>query len=143
MPLGFLTEDGPRPEFAALYGARETSTADYKQRTEANVRDSGLTIWLGHSDSPGWRATEWACRGLNIPLLVVLPGQEVKPSEIAERIVSSRAKVLNVAGNRESRSPRIGAKAEAFLVAVFRRVLELPDEPPPQIQGRGWFPEPF
>ena len=26
MPKGFLTEDGPRPEFAGLYGARELWT---------------------------------------------------------------------------------------------------------------------
>jgi hypothetical protein len=34
MPLGFLTEDGPRPEFADLYGAREMPTPDYRARTE-------------------------------------------------------------------------------------------------------------
>jgi hypothetical protein len=37
MPLGFRTEDGPRPEFAELYGAVVTATDNYCVRTEANV----------------------------------------------------------------------------------------------------------
>src|SRR3954452_16183504 len=75
MPLGFLTEDGPRPEFAELYGAKETTRADYRQRTEANVRDSGATVWLGPTGSPGYKATSWACRGLNNELFLVVPGK--------------------------------------------------------------------
>jgi hypothetical protein len=31
-------------------------------------------------------------------------------------------RVLNVAGNRESVSPRIGARVERFMGAVFRRL---------------------
>jgi hypothetical protein len=51
MPLGFLTEDGPRPEFAGLYGAEECPTADYPARTRRNVIDSSATIWFGTLDS--------------------------------------------------------------------------------------------
>src|SRR4051794_30696209 len=40
MPRGYLTEDGPRPEFVALYGAVELATEEYKARTERNVVDS-------------------------------------------------------------------------------------------------------
>jgi hypothetical protein len=43
MPLGFLTENGPRPEFADLYGAQEMPTASYRERTWQNVRDSDST----------------------------------------------------------------------------------------------------
>ena len=32
MPKGFLTEDGPRPEFATLYDAREIPTTAYPPR---------------------------------------------------------------------------------------------------------------
>jgi hypothetical protein len=143
MPRGFLTEDGPYPEFTALYGAWEAPTADHRQCVEWNVRDSDLTLWLGSKGSRGWVVTEFACRGLSRSMLVVMPKQGTKPSDVAERLVSRRAKVLNVTGGRESRNSGIGARAEAFLVAVFRKVLELPEEPPPQIQGRGWYPEPF
>jgi hypothetical protein len=57
MPLEFLTEDGPRREFAGLYGVREMPTPDYWARTEQNVRDSEGTLWFGTSDTPGGRAT--------------------------------------------------------------------------------------
>jgi hypothetical protein len=47
MPRGFLTEEGPRPEFAELYGAVELPSSSYPARTERNVRDSDGTIWFG------------------------------------------------------------------------------------------------
>jgi putative molybdenum carrier protein len=46
MPSGFLTEDGPRPEFAELYGAVETVSGGYRRRTEANVCDRDATVIL-------------------------------------------------------------------------------------------------
>jgi hypothetical protein len=53
MPLGFLTEDGPRPDFAELYGAHQLESADYPAPTEANVRDSDGTLLFGRNDTPG------------------------------------------------------------------------------------------
>lgn len=47
MPVGFLTEAEPRPEFAELFGAVEIETASYPARTRANVEGSDETIWLG------------------------------------------------------------------------------------------------
>jgi hypothetical protein len=41
MPLGFLGVDGPRLQFAELYGAVEMPTASYPERTEQHVRESG------------------------------------------------------------------------------------------------------
>jgi hypothetical protein len=143
MPKTFLTEDGPRPEFAELYGARETTRADYRQRTEWNVRGSDATVWLGLICSKVWWTTSWACQGVNRELLTVVPGRGRQPSEVADWIARNRVKVLNVAGDRESRNTGIGAKAERFLIEVFRRVLALPERPPPEIQGRGWVPELF
>src|SRR6516164_4849713 len=40
MPLGFLTEAGPRPEFADLYETVGMPTASYPVRTRQNVKDS-------------------------------------------------------------------------------------------------------
>jgi putative molybdenum carrier protein len=62
MPRGFRTEEGPRPEFAELYGAHELGTDSYPARTDANVHDSDGTLWFGHTDSPGGRQTLQACR---------------------------------------------------------------------------------
>ena len=40
MPKGFLTEDGPRPDYAELYGAVELPPASYPERTRRNVADA-------------------------------------------------------------------------------------------------------
>jgi hypothetical protein len=41
---------------------------------------------------------------------------------VAEWIVENKVRVLNVAGNRESRAPGIGDRIERFLADVFRRL---------------------
>jgi Circularly permutated YpsA SLOG family len=64
MPLGFLTEDGPRPEFAELYGAVETSSAAYPPRNRMNAQAGDGTLWLGDVGSLGARTTLAACRAL-------------------------------------------------------------------------------
>ena len=116
MPRGFLTEDGPRPDFAREYGAVELD-GGYPERTVANARDSDATAWLGDPASPGGRATLRACRELGRPVFLVAEG--VRPSELTTWLVANYVGVLNVAGNRESSTPGIGARAERFLVAAL------------------------
>lgn len=128
MPLGFLTEDGPRPEFATEFGAVEMPTADYRLRTEQNVRDADATLWFGSVDTPGAIATLRAAEAMGRPRMIVKPGQGVKPSDVAAWLVLRRVKILNVAGNRESKSPGIGERVEAFMGAVFRQLAIGPGE---------------
>lgn len=134
MPRGFKTEDGPRPEFAAMYGARELATDDYPARTQRNVIESDATIWFGDPTSKGGDCTLTNCRAFNRPCLVVAEG--VRPSEVAAWIVEKGVKVLNVAGNREGTAPGIGQRTEAFLARVFAR-LAGNDEPGPDLGRKG------
>jgi hypothetical protein len=87
MPLGFLTEDGP-PEFAELYGAKEMPTADYRARTEQNVRGSDATLWFGSVNTPGAKATLNACRGMGRLHMLVTPGrgQSCSPNAVSDQI---------------------------------------------------------
>jgi hypothetical protein len=134
MPKGFLTADGPRPEFAELYGAAELPTASYPARTEQNVRDSDGTILFGDPTTPGCRLTlEW-CRNVSKTSVIVEPGGPTLPSHVVAWLRNHNVRVLNVAGNRESNLPGIGEKVERFLDQVFRqlgragtRVAENPD----------------
>jgi len=121
MPAGFSTEDGPPPEFSALYGARELAGAGYPERTRANVRDSDATNWFGDATSPGGKTTLIACLKLGRPTFEVIEG-ETRPSHVAAWIATEGVKVLNVAGNRESTAPGIGARVERFLLEAFRRI---------------------
>jgi Circularly permutated YpsA SLOG family len=121
MPLGFLTEDGPRPDFAEMFGAVEMPGGGYPERTRARVRDSDATIWFGNPDSPEGRTTLRACTGFGKPVYLV---NEIltQPADVAAWIEAEEARVLNVAGNRESTEPGIGGQVERFLGAVFGRL---------------------
>jgi hypothetical protein len=120
MPKGFLTEDGPRPEFAGLYGAVELDSAEYPPRTRANARDSDATIWLGSIGSRGFVTTHDAAlaRSPRCPFPICYRGVTT-PSEVAALIGAHGIRVLNVAGNRESSNPGIG---ERFMLEVLRRL---------------------
>jgi Circularly permutated YpsA SLOG family len=122
MPRDFPTEDGPRPEFAELYGAPEMQMPNYRLRTEQNVGDSDATIWFGSNDTPGATATLNAIRVIGRPSNIVTPDSLIRPSVVADWLNRNGCiKRLNVAGNRESKASGIGA-LERFLVSVFRRL---------------------
>ena len=120
MPRRFETEDGPRPDFAAEFGAVELD-GGYAERTRANVRDSGGTLWFGDTQSPGGRTTLRACHALGMPAFVVIEGR-TRPSDLAAWIEAEEIRTLNVAGNRESTAPGIGSRVERFLAETFRRL---------------------
>jgi len=120
MPKGFLTEAGPQPELAELYGAHELDTAAYRTRTVTNVEDADGTLWFGDTDSPGGCLTLGLCQRMGMPFMVMpLEGLAVRPSQVAQWLHQHQVEVLNVAGNRESSEPGIGQRVEAFLKRVF------------------------
>jgi hypothetical protein len=123
MPLGYLTEDGPRPEFRELYGVIELPTSSYPARTRQNALEASATIWFGVLNSHGSASTHRNCWANHRPILDVVEG-ETTPSNVARWIEAGGFKVLNVAGNRESSNPGIGERTERFLTAVFRRLAE-------------------
>lgn len=121
MPRGFATEAGPRPDFAAEFGAVELE-GGYRDRTQRNARDSDATVWFGDPSSPGGRTTIRACDALSRPVLIVRDGI-TRPSDLARWIGQVGVEVLNVAGNRESTSPGIGARVERFLLVALKLVI--------------------
>ena len=132
MPRDFLTESGSRPEFARLYGAREMPTCQYPPRTRKNAAESNATIWFGRGDSRGFNCTYGACTNPHRPFLTVLDPTERPPSKTVIWIQGFRPRVINIAGNRESSAPGIGAWVEEYLCDVFRAMglRELQPAPP-------------
>lgn len=123
MPKGFLTEEGPRPEFAELYGAVEMPTERYAARTEQNVRDSDGTLWFGDTTTSGATATVEACLQLNKPCLPMDPSVAgFEPSHVVNWLRANKIKILNAAGNRESDEPGIAVRVESFLAQVFEKL---------------------
>ena len=123
MPKGFRAQDGPRPEFADLYGVTEHASDRYRPRTALNVKESDITLRFATDwDSPGEVLTRQMCERYGRPQLEVTPGGALAPADVADWLVRNNVRVLNVAGNTERSSPGIEAFVTAFMAEVFRRL---------------------
>ncbi len=122
VPRGRLAEDGVvPPEYEPV---QETETADWGERTTANVRDSDATLILFRGELTGGTAfTHREAIRLGRPVLAVdleaAPASE-HVAQIREWLAAVAPARLNVAGPRESGSPGIGAAAGALLVQALR-----------------------
>ena len=127
MPKGFLTEEGPRPEFAGLYGAKEHPLDGYPARTRANVREDGLEylMWFGDPSSRGGNLTIRECTQMGVRSLIIpRPNGFITPAMVAEELLERRVSLAMVAGNRESSYPGIGHWVGLYPTEVFRILAE-------------------
>jgi hypothetical protein len=128
-PKGFRTEDGPAPWLADV-GLREHASADYPDRTRANVGEAGLTLILVTRESDLVRGTALTLRvaqasraqGVDHYVSVMSqPGAVERCRDALRWFADAGGSVVNVAGPRESESPGIGEKAERFLRQVIQQ----------------------
>ncbi|WP_020413184.1 YpsA SLOG family protein [Microbulbifer variabilis] len=118
-PLGYLTEEGARPEMLKSYGLVESHSANYEERTEENVKNSDATLILATMpSSDGTALTLYYCQKLGKPCILVNPWRNCIV-EIRDFINFVRPKVLNIAGNRESISPGLADKTADIIQRVF------------------------
>ncbi len=123
-PQGRRAEDGA---IAAEYRLRETESADYSVRTEANVRDSEATLILTWGvPSGGTALTIELARRLHRPSRVVDLADRPEREEAATWLIETGIATLNVAGPRESRCPGIYAAARAYLRRLLLRFVPTP-----------------
>lgn len=87
-----------------------------------NAREAQVTLWLGETDTPEYKILDKITKQHDRGFLVVIPGQNDTPKQIADILAILEVETLNVTGNRESKSPGIGARAEKFLVNVLKRI---------------------
>lgn len=128
MPKNYMTEDGPRPDFAELFGALEHESPLYPPRTLANAGEATLTIWVGSGDTAGRICTSRAVAKVGARWETVLSPVDPTPVELADLIRSGGHARINVAGPRESSRRGIGERSEVYLFEVFRRALATPQE---------------
>jgi hypothetical protein len=132
---GPLDDEGhPFPKTVASpwlagWGLVECPEPGYPARTVATVHDSDATAWFGDWRSPGGTLTLGTCRALGKPFLIVY--NCTRPSQVSACIGAGGFRVVNVAGNRESKAPGIGARVERFLCDVFARLGHARTEGPP------------
>lgn len=119
VPKGWLTERGPAPELEQ-FGFAESDSTDYRVRTRLNVENSDATlIFATNPDSDGTRLTIDHAQRLGRPCLVLNPFEATAEKRVRHWLRDMSPEVLNVAGNRESRSPGIGRRAEQILLAAL------------------------
>lgn len=116
-PRGRRAEDGTIPE---RYPLQETRSDRYPVRTRRNVRDADATLVLCSGPVSGGTAlTLRVAEALEKPRLLIDLDTEARPEVVREWLATTRARILNVAGPRESESPGIHARAKAFLETVL------------------------
>ena len=118
-PPGFMTEAGPAPWLADKFGLVE-GQADpkvYPKRTMKNIEDSDGTLLMGNKSSSGSKLTETLCYALKKPLIV-----NPSATELTTWLLHNpQIKVLNVAGNRESKNPGIQKRtAELISDTIYK-----------------------
>jgi hypothetical protein len=120
-PAGRLAEDGVLPE---RYPLREAIEGGYRERTRANVRDSGGTLVIHAGELEGGTAqTINFCQAHGKPYLLI-DSNAVTPeaaAATARRFVSEhRIAILNVAGPRASKHPQLYAYAFTLVTLVLK-----------------------
>jgi hypothetical protein len=124
-PSGGWAEDHPEPPgLLALYPElRETPSADPRERTRRNVRDSDATLVLTEisARSPGTDLSLLLAAELGRPALsVALSRGPEAATQAAELLASLPAQAtLNVAGPRESEEPGIYERSRRLLEALL------------------------
>lgn len=115
-PKGRKAEDGRIPE---RYPLQESKSSRYQERTRLNICDSDVTLLFinSHILGKGSKLTAKTAHTLGKPLLEIdcsIPVDEAAV-QIRNFVSESWAMVINIAGNRESSSPGIGAYVHSVL----------------------------
>lgn len=100
-------------------------TAGLRMRTESNIRNSEATLIFMDVNSSGSLQTIGKCEALKKPYKLLRPTYNDKTDPVGVLVAQDflqkvRPRILNIAGNRESKAPGIEARVEQFLVEVLK-----------------------
>ncbi|KKN01438.1 hypothetical protein LCGC14_1127640 [marine sediment metagenome] len=114
-PPNWMTEEGAKPTLRS-WGLTEggPDPTGYTKRTKKNIIDSDGTLLMGNTSSPGSSLTKRLCLTLLKPYIV-----NPDPTSLKTWLEIFGIKVLNVAGNRESKNPGIQDKTIHLLKEVL------------------------
>ena len=122
-PKGWLTETGPEKDLLRSFGLVECEQKGFPARTRRNVETASATLLVGPYRTGGSRLTYQVAQELKKPLfLLPFPSSaDADHDRCWHWLERYSVQVLNVAGNRESQSPGIGAFTRDFLVSALRK----------------------
>ena len=120
IPKGRITEDGPLLE---KYQLEEMPTSSYAERTEQNVIDSDGTLIVSHGELTGGSAytRELGLEHKKPWLHIDLNKTSIFDAamKLSEWILKNNIEILNVAGPRASKDPRIYKAAKNVIESAF------------------------
>jgi hypothetical protein len=118
-PRGFKTEVGNKPEELKAFGLVSHPSPDYRFRTEENVKNSDATIIMAvDASSTGTQLTISLCKKHCKPYLVANPWDDCV-EHLQAFLEAERPKVINIAGNRESKARGLTAQTARLVQQVF------------------------
>jgi len=108
------------------FGQRESDNNRYQDRTKKNISMADFTILFADRASKGSDWTEKACMIFRKPCLKI-SSLQVNTDKIITAIREAynkkgRKVVINIAGNRESKSPGIECRVETTLTEIFKNI---------------------
>ncbi len=116
-PRDRKAEDGRIP---GIYSMKEMDTDDYRVRTRHNVASAHATVVFYYDVLDGGSLlTVKFCHELRTQCLVV-DLMSKRPLGIKSFMRHAKPTILNIAGNRESRSPGIQVKVRDVLVEALK-----------------------
>ena len=131
-PKNYMTETGMCMHLKHTFGLVENDNCNYNDRTTINIKESDGTIIFGNlKKSSGSKFTYSECIQNNKPIFLLgirelnlLYSKEsidkIKIKYI-KWIVENNIRILNVAGNRESKNKGMTEKVFKFLVTIISR----------------------
>lgn len=123
LPKGFKTLDGPKPEYAEIFGCEEHTSTSYVPRTHKNVKDSDATMRLAFNfKSAGEICTLNAIEKYEKQHFDVDLAQPRPVEEAINWIKKFDIQTLNIAGNSEQTAPGTYKAAKVYLTEVFSRL---------------------
>ncbi len=116
-PKGRKAEDGPIDE---KYPLQETTSGDYRVRTELNVKESdGTLIFTLGKPTGGTALTVKKAKALEKPHMVIDLDDDHDFTMVKSWLVDNNIEILNIAGPRGSKHPDIYDKTKAFLIILL------------------------
>jgi len=120
MPKGFKTLEGPKPDYAKLFGIEEHASESYVPRTHKNVQDADGTIRLAFNfGSAGEKCTLKAIVKYDKPHIDVNLATPITPKEVAKWVIENNIETLNIAGNSEQTAPGTYKAVKEYLTEVL------------------------
>jgi len=120
-PKGFKTEVGPASWLGTRFNLVETESTGYPMRTLKNVATSDVTIiFATQFGSPGTKETIKYCGQNGKEFVLINPSYDDAYKNVVSFLARTNPEIVNIAGNRESKSVGIQANTTRTLQEAIR-----------------------